>query len=89
VGKPPDLSSFIATNAPHFARTAYLLTGDADQARELTTRALIQTCSRRPGTGSRSLVDSVLRQLYRSCMESATPPRSFFPLTGLPVRAPV
>ncbi|NUR85444.1 MAG: hypothetical protein HOY71_15280 [Nonomuraea sp.] len=62
--KSNDLSTFLATYGPSFARTAYLLTGDADKARELATAALVAACRRWSTIRYQRPAEAVLRELY-------------------------
>ncbi|MFI7417581.1 hypothetical protein [Nonomuraea sp. NPDC049684] len=64
MSKSHDLSAFLASYGPSFARTAYLLTGDADQARELATAALVASCRRWSAIRYHRPSDAVLRELY-------------------------
>jgi hypothetical protein len=88
VKKSGDLSIFLANYSPSFARTAYLLTGDADRARELAVEALVTACRRwsairwgRPAVG-------VLRELYARFLAAAPPPSpEEHPLATLPPTA--
>ncbi|NUT42911.1 MAG: hypothetical protein HOV86_23290, partial [Thermoactinospora sp.] len=62
--KSNDLSNFLVAYGPSFARTAYLLTGDADKARELATTALVSACRRWSTIRYQRPADAVLRELY-------------------------
>ncbi|MFF4191400.1 hypothetical protein [Nonomuraea sp. NPDC001831] len=64
MSKSHDLSAFLASYGPSFARTAYLLTGDADKARELATAALVASCRRWSAIHYHRPADAVLRDLY-------------------------
>ncbi|MEU8316930.1 hypothetical protein AB0C33_01065 [Nonomuraea sp. NPDC048881] len=64
MSKSHDLSAFLASYGPSFARTAYLLTGDADKARELATAALVASCRRWSAIRYHRPADAVLRELY-------------------------
>ncbi|MFI9589472.1 hypothetical protein [Nonomuraea sp. NPDC052265] len=64
MSKSHDLSAFLASYEPSFARTAYLLTGDADRARELTVHALVSACRRWSAIRCHRPADAVLRELY-------------------------
>ncbi|MFF0863109.1 hypothetical protein ACFYUV_15235 [Nonomuraea sp. NPDC003560] len=64
MSKSHDLSAFLASYAPSFARTAYLLTGDADKARELATASLVASCRRWSAIRYHRPADAVLRELY-------------------------
>ncbi|MFI6733722.1 hypothetical protein ACIBI9_12400 [Nonomuraea sp. NPDC050451] len=73
--KSGDLSIFLANYSPSFARTAYLLTGDADRARELAVEALVTACLRWSTIRSGQPAVAVLRELYAHFL-AATPPPS-------------
>ncbi|MGW2152142.1 hypothetical protein [Nonomuraea sp. NPDC001699] len=64
MSKSHDLSAFLASYEPSFARTAYLLTGDVDKARELTVHALLAACRRWSAIRYHRPADAVLRELY-------------------------
>ncbi|MEU1386344.1 MULTISPECIES: hypothetical protein [unclassified Nonomuraea] len=64
MSKSHDLSAFLASYGSSFARTAYLLTGDADKARELATAALVSSCRRWSAIRYHRPADAVLRELY-------------------------
>ncbi|MEV4369039.1 hypothetical protein AB0J71_18355 [Nonomuraea sp. NPDC049637] len=64
MSKSHDLSAFLTSYGPSFARTAYLLTGDADKARELATAALVASCRRWSAIRYHRPADAVLRDLY-------------------------
>ncbi|MFI7113668.1 hypothetical protein ACIBK9_45650 [Nonomuraea sp. NPDC050227] len=64
MSKSHDLSAFLASYGPSFARTAYLLTGDADKARELATASLVASCRRWSAIRYHRPADAVLRELY-------------------------
>ncbi|MER6512647.1 hypothetical protein ABT158_37950 [Nonomuraea sp. NPDC001636] len=64
MSKSHDLSAFLTSYGPSFARTAYLLTGDADKARELATAALVASCRRWSAIRYHRPADAVLRELY-------------------------
>ncbi|MET7332355.1 hypothetical protein [Nonomuraea sp. NPDC005650] len=74
MNKSADLSTFLANYSTSFARTAYLLTGDADRARELAVEALV-TAGRSWSTirhGQPAV--TVLRELYARFLAAAPPP---------------
>ncbi|WP_431915584.1 hypothetical protein [Nonomuraea jabiensis] len=72
--KSGDLSIFLANYSPSFARTAYLLTGDADRARELAVEALVTACRRWSTIRWGQPAVAVLRELYARFLAAAPPP---------------
>ncbi|MDX3106002.1 hypothetical protein [Nonomuraea angiospora] len=72
--KSGDLSIFLANYSPSFARTAYLLTGDADRARELAVEALVTACRRWSTIRWGQPAVTVLRELYARFLAAAPPP---------------
>ncbi|MBB5777229.1 hypothetical protein [Nonomuraea jabiensis] len=69
-----DLSIFLANYSPSFARTAYLLTGDADRARELAVEALVTACRRWSTIRWGQPAVAALRELYAQFLAAAPPP---------------
>ncbi|MEV4011169.1 hypothetical protein AB0J35_11755 [Nonomuraea angiospora] len=72
--KSGDLSIFLTNYSPSFARTAYLLTGDADRARELAVEALVTACRRWSTIRWGQPAVAVLRELYARFLAAAPPP---------------
>ncbi|MEW1839590.1 hypothetical protein AB0392_16735 [Nonomuraea angiospora] len=72
--KSGDLSIFLANYSPSFARTAYLLTGDADRARELAVEALVTACRRWSTIRWGQPAVTVLRELYARFLAAAPSP---------------
>ncbi|MGI5284020.1 hypothetical protein ACQEVF_11865 [Nonomuraea polychroma] len=92
MSKSNDLPAFLASYGPSFARTAYLLTGDADRARDLAVGALVTVGRRWASVRWSQPVHAVLRELYRRFLTEKAPPGSgSFVLASLPpnVRAAV
>ncbi|TMR09089.1 hypothetical protein ETD86_44980 [Nonomuraea turkmeniaca] len=92
MSKSNDFPVFLADYGPSFARTAYLLTGDADQARDLAVSALVTVGRRWASARWSQPAHTVLRELYRRFLSDKTSPVSgSFPLASLPpnVRAAV
>ncbi|GGT14884.1 hypothetical protein ACFFV7_34620 [Nonomuraea spiralis] len=89
MSKSNDLSVFLATYGPSFGRTAYLLTGDADKARELAGKALVAACRRWSAIRYHRPADAVLRELYRRFLGATgarSPAPDGHPLAGLAPR---
>lgn len=86
VNKSTDLSTFLDTYGPSFARTAYLLTGDQDRARALAIDALVRVCRRWPAIRTSGPALLVLTELYRSFLATDVPPPATYPLAVLPPR---
>ncbi|MGP3958618.1 hypothetical protein ACTWPT_21620 [Nonomuraea sp. 3N208] len=83
-----DLPVFLANYGASFARTAYLLTGDADRARDLAVGALVTVGRRWSSVRWSQPVDAVLRELYRRFLSDKAPPASgSFVLASLPPNA--
>ncbi|TMR96981.1 hypothetical protein [Nonomuraea basaltis] len=74
MSKSSDLPVFLANYGPSFARTAYLLTGDADRALDLAVGALATVGRRWPAVRSSQPVQAVLRELYRRYLSAKAPP---------------
>ncbi|MGV9377289.1 hypothetical protein ACWDRB_15810 [Nonomuraea sp. NPDC003707] len=72
--KSGDLPIFLTNYSPSFARTAYLLTGDADRARELAVEALVTACRRWSTIRWGQPAVEVLRELYARFLAAAPPP---------------
>ncbi|MEV1166871.1 hypothetical protein [Nonomuraea sp. NPDC049784] len=86
--KSDDLPIFLADYAPSFARTAYLLTGDADQARELAVGALAEVGRRWSSVRWSHPVHAVLRELYgRYLGVTAAPALGGHALASLPPKS--
>ncbi|MFG1707251.1 hypothetical protein ACFLIM_29045 [Nonomuraea sp. M3C6] len=74
MNKSTELSVFLTNYGPSFARTAYLLTGDADKARELAVSALATVGRRWSTVRWNQPVEAVLRELYRRYLSVTVPP---------------
>ncbi|GAA3527561.1 hypothetical protein GCM10022419_002930 [Nonomuraea rosea] len=86
--KSNELPTFLANYGPSFARTAYLLTGDAEQARDLATNALVTVCRRWSSVRWSQPAGTVLRELYRRYLGVRVPPATGeHPLAALRPRA--
>ncbi|MEU6777932.1 hypothetical protein ABZ912_01930 [Nonomuraea angiospora] len=72
--KSGDLAIFLTNYSPSFARTAYLLTGDADRARELAVEALVTACRRWSTIRWGQPAVAVLQELYARFLAAAPPP---------------
>ncbi|MFI7127527.1 hypothetical protein ACIBQ1_17650 [Nonomuraea sp. NPDC050153] len=74
MNKSADLSTFLANYSTSFARTAYLLTGDADRARELAVEALVAAGRSWSSIRHGRPAVAVLRELYARFLAAAPPP---------------
>ncbi|MGW0801941.1 hypothetical protein [Nonomuraea sp. NPDC002799] len=88
MSKSSDLPAFLASYGPSFARTAYLLTGDADKGRTLAVDALTTVCRRWRAIRWSRPADAVLRELYRRFLNAGEAPATGA-LAALPPKARV
>ncbi|MFE0147903.1 hypothetical protein ACFWY5_12205 [Nonomuraea sp. NPDC059007] len=81
--KHDGLSQFAAGHAEWFARSAYLLTGDPERARDLAIQALVKTGRRWSVHRWNRPVEAVLSTLYRAYLVDPAEPPASFPLAGM------
>ncbi|MFI6596367.1 hypothetical protein ACIBHX_08965 [Nonomuraea sp. NPDC050536] len=81
--KNDGLAQFAADHAEWFARSAYLLTGDPERARDLAIGALVTTGRRWSMHRWNRPVEAVLSALYRAYLTTPAEPPAGFPLAGM------
>lgn len=81
--KNDGLSQFAADHAEWFARSAYLLTGDPEKARNMAIRALVTTGRHWTAHRWNRPAETVLSALYRAYLNAPVEPPADFPLAGM------